>query len=158
MQPTVTIVEKGGKIMLKENLVMLRNMLGFTQEDVAEKLGISRQAYAKWEKGLTIPDVESCGILAELYGVSVDSLLRNNTGYEGQPVGPGPRGKHIFGTVTINEKGQIVIPKLARDVMKLKSGERLIILGDENEGLALVKADVFEINVQKAIEMAKLKL
>ena len=144
--------------MLKENLVMLRNMLGFTQEDVAEKLGISRQAYAKWEKGLTIPDVESCGILAELYGVSVDSLLRNNAGYEGQTVGPGPRGKHIFGTVTMNEKGQIVIPKLARDVMKFKSGERLIILGDENEGLALVKADVFEINVQKAIEMAKLKL
>ena len=144
--------------MLKENLVMLRNMLGFTQEDVAEKLGISRQAYAKWEKGLTIPDVERCGILAELYGVSVDSLLKNNIGYEGQSVSPGPRGKHIFGTVTMNEKGQIVIPKLARDVMKLKSGERLIILGDENEGLALVKAEVFEMNVQKAIEMAKLKL
>ena len=58
----------------------------------------------------------------------------------------------------MNEKGQIVIPKLARDIMKLKSGERLIVLGDENEGLALVKAELFEINVQKAIEMAKLKL
>ncbi len=144
--------------MLKDNLVMLRNMLGFTQEDVAEKIGISRQAYAKWEKGLTIPDVESCGILAELYGVSVDSLIKNNIGFEGQAVSPGPKGKHIFGTVTMNEKGQIVIPKLARDIMKLKSGERLIILGDENEGLALVKAELFEINVQKAIEMAKLKL
>ena len=144
--------------MLKENISMLRSINGYSQEEVAEKIGISRQAYAKWEKGLTIPDVESCGILAELYGVSVDSLLRNNAGYEGQPVSPGPRGKHIFGTVTMNEKGQIVIPKLARDVMKLKSGERLIILGDENEGLALVKADVFEINVQKAIEMAKFKL
>ena len=42
--------------------------------------------------------------------------------------------------------------------MKLQAGERLIILGDENEGLALVKAEMFELNVQKAIEMAKLKL
>ena len=144
--------------MLKDNLIMLRNMVGFSQEEVAEKVGISRQAYAKWEKGITVPDVESCGILAELYGVSIDSLLKDNIGFDGQVVSPGPRGKHIFGTVTMNEKGQIVIPKLARDIMKLKSGERLIVLGDEHEGLALVKAELFEINVQKAIEMAKLKL
>ncbi len=144
--------------MLKDNLIMLRNMVGFSQEEVAEKVGISRQAYAKWEKGLTIPDVESCGILAELYGVTVDSLLKTDTSFDGKVVSPGPGGKHIFGTVTMNEKGQIVIPKLARDIMKLKNGERLIILGDENEGLALVKAELFEINVQKAIEMVKVKL
>lgn len=144
--------------MLKDNLIMLRNMVGFSQEEVADKLGISRQAYAKWEKGVTIPDVESCGILAELYGVTVDSLLKVNIGCEGEVISPGPKGKHIFGTVTMNEKGQIVIPKLARDVMNLKSGERMIVLGDENEGLALVKAEMFELNVQKAIEMAKKKL
>ena len=44
MQPTVTIVGKGGKVMLKDNLIMLRNMVGFSQEEVAEKVGISRQA------------------------------------------------------------------------------------------------------------------
>lgn len=158
VQLTVTIVGKGGEMMLKDNLVILRNMVGFSQEEVAEKLGISRQAYAKWEKGQTIPDVESCAVLAELYGVTIDSLLKVNTSLDGAVVSPGPSGKHIFGTVTMNEKGQIVIPKLARDIMKLKSGERLIILGDETEGLALVKAELFEINVQKAIEMVKLKL
>ena len=36
--------------MLKDNLVMLRNTLGLSQEEVAERIGISRQAYAKWEK------------------------------------------------------------------------------------------------------------
>ena len=144
--------------MLKDNLVMLRNIVGFSQEEVAEKLGISRQAYAKWEKGQTIPDVESCAILAELYGVSIDSLLKDNVNFDGSVISPGPSGKHIFGSVMMNEKGQIVIPKLARDIMKLQSGDRLIILGDENEGLALVKAELFELNVQKAIEMAKLKL
>ena len=144
--------------MLKDNLVMLRNTLGLSQEEVAERIGISRQAYAKWEKGATIPDVEKCNALAKLYGVTVDGLLNFEpvTGIE--TVTPGPGGKHIFGTVTMNEKGQIVIPKMAREVMKLSSGERLIILGDEKEGLALIKAEDFERNLQKAIEMAKLSI
>lgn len=158
MQPRVTIVTKGGKIMLKDNLIVLRNLTGFSQEEVAEKIGISRQAYAKWEKGATIPDVEKCAALAELYGVTVDSLLKFETSAGEKPIAPGPSGKHIFGTVTMNEKGQIVIPKIARDIMKLQSGERLVVLGDEVEGLALVKAELFELNVQKAIELAKLKL
>ena len=144
--------------MLKDNLVMLRNTLGLSQEEVAEKIGISRQAYAKWEKGVTIPDVEKCNALAKLYGVTVDGLLKFEPVIGVETVTPGPGGKHIFGTVTMNEKGQIVIPKMAREVMKLNSGERLIILGDEKEGLALVKAEDFERNLQKAIEMAKLSL
>ena len=144
--------------MLKDNLVMLRNTLGLSQEEVAERIGISRQAYAKWEKGETIPDVEKCNTLAKIYGVTVDGLLNFEPVIGFETVTPGPGGKHIFGTVTMNEKGQIVIPKLAREVMKLSSGERLIILGDEKEGLALVKAEDFERNLQKAIEMAKLSL
>ena len=42
--------------MLKENLVMLRNIHRYSQEDIAEKIDISRQAYAKWESGATVPD------------------------------------------------------------------------------------------------------
>ena len=44
--------------MLKENLMILRNINGYSQEEIADKIGISRQAYAKWETGATIPDVE----------------------------------------------------------------------------------------------------
>ena len=40
-------------IMLQENLIMLRSIAGKTQEDIAEVIGISRQAYAKWERGET---------------------------------------------------------------------------------------------------------
>ena len=50
--------------MLKENLAMLRKIHGYSQEEVAEKVGISRQAYAKWERGTTIPDVEKCALRA----------------------------------------------------------------------------------------------
>ena len=43
--------------MLKDNLLMLRGIHGYSQEEIAEKIGISRQAYAKWESGATIPDI-----------------------------------------------------------------------------------------------------
>ena len=62
--------------MLSDNLIMLRNIHGLSQEEVAEKIDISRQAYAKWESGKTIPDIEKCGRLADLYGVTLDSLIK----------------------------------------------------------------------------------
>lgn len=144
--------------MLRDNLIMLRNIKGFSQEDVAEKVGVSRQAYAKWEKGSTIPDVEKCSILAKLYDVTIDSLLTAETSVNGKIIPPGPKGKHIFGTVTLNDKGQIVIPKKAREIMNFEVGTRLIVLGDESEGLALVKADLFERNIQKTMDLAKKEL
>lgn len=49
--------------MLKENLIMLRNIHGFSQEEIAEKIDISRQAYAKWESGATVPDIENANVL-----------------------------------------------------------------------------------------------
>ena len=65
--------------MLKENLIILRNIHGFSQEEIAEKIGISRQAYAKWETGATVPDIEKCMRLAETYGVTIDSLVTTTT-------------------------------------------------------------------------------
>ena len=62
--------------MLKENLIMLRKLKGFSQEEIAEKIDISRQAYGKWESGETIPDIEKCALLAEVYGITIDSLIR----------------------------------------------------------------------------------
>lgn len=53
------------------------------------------------------------------------------------------KGKYIFGICKVNEKGQIVIPKEARQVFGINPGDSLILLGDEQKGMALVKADVF---------------
>ena len=55
----------------------------------------------------------------------------------------GPKGKHIFGTVKVGEKGQIVIPKEARDIFGIKPGDMLLVLGDEQQGIALVNNDLF---------------
>ncbi len=54
-----------------------------------------------------------------------------------------PKGKHIFGIVRVGEKGQIVIPKEARDLFNIKPGDSLIVLGDEAQGIALAKSEGF---------------
>ena len=130
--------------MLKDNILMLRNVNGYSQEEVAEEIGISRQAYAKWEKGETVPDVERCQKLAELYGVTIDSLMNYSDKIGTTTLTPGPKGKHIFGTTKINDRGQIVIPKKARELFGIHNGDSLVVLGDETEGIALIKAEIFE--------------
>ena len=137
--------------MLKDNLLMLRNMHGFTQEEIAEKIGISRQAYAKWESGATVPDVEKCSLLAQVYGTTVDSLLKTETLEGVGTLLPAPKGKNIWGSVTLSDRGQIVIPKGARERFGLQGGERLIVLSDEI-GIALIPAEAFEAGMKKAMD------
>ncbi len=54
-----------------------------------------------------------------------------------------PKGKHVIGMVTVGERGQIVIPKKARDLFDIRPGDSMLMLADEETGLALVKNDVF---------------
>lgn len=138
--------------MLKENLQMLRKLSGRSQEELAEKIGISRQAYAKWESGATIPDVEKCALLAEVYGTTIDSLIKTETMDGVGMIPPAPKGKHFWGSVTINDRGQLVIPKEARDTYGLTGGQRLIVCGDEM-GVALIPAAVFEEKMKQALDL-----
>ncbi len=66
-----------------------------------------------------------------------------------------PKGKHIFGTVKVGEKGQIVIPKDAREIFNIQPGDSLVVLGDEASGLAIMKNDVFLEQVASAIFQGK---
>lgn len=136
--------------MLKDNLVMLRMLNGYSQEQVAERIEISRQAYAKWESGATVPDVEKASRLAGLYGVTIDGLMGTETADGVGVVPPAPRGKSIWGSVTLGERGQVVIPKAARDELELAAGDRLIVLSDET-GVALVSAEYFESRMQELL-------
>ena len=147
----IYIITERTDIMLQENLIMMRSLAGKTQEDIAEVIGISRQAYAKWERGETIPDIEKCGRLAEFYGVTMDSLIKDDVQLEGQKMAPAPKGKHMWGVVTVKDRGQIVIPKEARETFGLGNGSRLVVLGDDNEGIALVKAEQFEEKLSMAM-------
>ena len=143
--------------MLKDNLVMLRNIHGFSQEAIAEKIGISWQAYAKWETGATVPDIEKCSLLADVYGTTIDSLIRTEPVEGVGIIPPPPRGKNIWGSVAISERGQIVIPKGARDLFGLTGGQRVIVLTDEH-GIALIPDEAFMVNMKKAMEYMDKKL
>lgn len=141
--------------MLKDNLVLLRKMHGYSQEALSEKIGISRQAYAKWESGITMPDIEKCRLLADIYGVSIDSLVCNEEPEGlGVSIPPAPKGKNIWGSVTISDRGQIVIPKAAREKFGLTGGQRLIIVSDEI-GIALIPAEAFEEGIKHFLKSAK---
>ncbi len=137
--------------MLKDNLAMLRKINGYSQEEISGKIGISRQAYAKWESGATIPDVEKCSLLAKVYGTTVDGLLKTESVEGVGLIPPAPEGKYLWGAVTINDRGQIVIPKEARDKFGLSGGQRLIVCSNE-QGIALIQAEVFEKGLQSIME------
>ena len=62
------------------------------------------------------------------------------------------KGKHIFGMVKVGERGQIVIPKEAREKFDIKPGDSLLVLGDEEKGIALVKADLMKSFALKILE------
>ncbi len=128
--------------MFKDNLIQLRKMKQMTQEDIAEKIGVTRQSIAKWESGETIPDLEKCRMLAELFEVSLDDLA-NYTPEDGIEIGLPPKGKHLFGVVTVGDKGQIVIPAKARKIFNISAGDQLVVLGDEAQGLAILKSEDF---------------
>ena len=59
-------------------------------------------------------------------------------------------GKYIFGVVKVGDKGQIVIPKDARNVYGIKPGDALILLGDE-KGMAMLKTEIFQNVIDQAM-------
>ncbi len=127
--------------MFKDNLIQLRKLKKLTQEDVAEKIGVSRQSVAKWESGESVPDLERGRKLADLLGVTLDDL----TDYDSEAnfgVAAPPKGKHMFGFVTVGDKGQIVIPAKARKVFGIEPGDQLVVLGDESQGLAIIRPEI----------------
>lgn len=126
--------------MFAENLVALRKVHAMSQEELAERIGVSRQTLSKYETGESLPDIEKCKALADVFGITVDDLIC----YEksaGMGLGIPPKGKHVFGLVRVGEKGKIVIPAKARTVFHIKPGDNLIVIGDESQGIALIREE-----------------
>lgn len=144
------------KNMISANLKRLRKYHKYSQEEVADQIQVSRQAVAKWESGETIPDIINCNALAQLYNVTLDDLINYDENKEGVAIPP--KGKHMFGVVTVGERGQIVIPKKAREIFSIKSGDTLLVLGDEDPeraGIAIVKIENFLKMSSKILEVMK---
>lgn len=137
--------------MISETIALLRKKSGYSQEKLAEKVGVSRQTLSKWELGDSLPDIISSSRLAEIFDISLDELVNGDV----SPfAAKAKEGKYIFGTVTVGEKGQIVIPAQARKIFNIQKGDSLMVLGDVNQGLALLNSDFF---IQSFEEMGLMK-
>ncbi|SES09920.1 looped-hinge helix DNA binding domain-containing protein, AbrB family [Gracilibacillus ureilyticus] len=128
--------------MIGMNIRILRKKNKMSQETLAEKVNVSRQTIAKWENGEALPDIHKCKILAELFDITLDQLSSDMDTEDVQQMGP--KGKHFFGVVKVGERGQIVIPKDARERYGIHAGDRLIVLGeDDSQGIAVLKSETF---------------
>ena len=121
-----------------DNLISLRKYKGMSQEELALAIGVSRQTLSKYETGESVPDIERVMAIADVFGVSIDDLVNFDSSAVGAPTPP-PRGKHLFGMVKVGERGQIVIPAEARRIFNIEPGDNLVVLGDEFQGIALIK-------------------
>lgn len=126
--------------MFKENLVELRKYYNMSQEELASRIGVTRQTLSKYETGESLPDIEKCSAIAKALGISMDDLVNYNK-YENMCIGVPPKGKHMFGMVKVGDKGQIVIPVKARKVFDINPGDNLVVLGDESSGIAILRAE-----------------
>lgn len=69
-------------MILAETIVQLRKQAGWSQEELADKLGVSRQAISKWESAQSVPDLNRILEMSRLFGVSTDILLKDDLGPE----------------------------------------------------------------------------
>lgn len=74
---------------LSDRILELRTGMGLSQGDLADRLEVSRQSVSKWETGQSVPDLDKIIKLADLFGVTVDELVRE--GERPQPPQPEPR-------------------------------------------------------------------
>ena len=123
--------------MVGENIIFLRKRNGMTQEALSERINVSRQTVAKWERGESEPDCSSLMRLSTLFNVTIDALV-GNVEEDQKMIGVAPKGKYFFGMAKIGEDGSIVLPQKALEIFNLSVGSELAVLGDEDRGFALV--------------------
>lgn len=123
---------------LGEKICTLRTGKGLSQEDLAQRLEVSRQSVSKWETGQSVPDLEKIIRLADLFGVSVDELVREGE----QPQPPQPETKVVYVKEkrewTVTQKVGICLLALGAAVILLRlacgwklslAGVALVVLG-----------------------------
>ena len=72
--------------MLSEKIINLRKSRGWSQEELAERLNVSRQSVSKWESGISNPDLDKIVAMSTLFGVTTDYLLKDATTEQSEPI------------------------------------------------------------------------
>lgn len=106
---------------LAEKLKSMRKQTGLSQEQLAEKLGVSRQAVTKWETDAGIPDIENVMAISALFDISMDELLSNEKGAK-KPT------DYLFESIT-----EYDIDEPKRFDMKFGGAKKFVLSGCESE-------------------------
>ena len=106
---------------LAEKLKSMRKQAGLSQEQLAEKLGVSRQAVTKWETDAGIPDIENVMAISALFDISMDELLSNEKGAK-KPT------DYLFESIT-----EYDIDEPKRFDMKFGGAKKFVLSGCESE-------------------------
>lgn len=108
-----------------EKLKSLRKQASMSQEQLAEKLGVSRQAVTKWETDTGIPDIENIKSISSLFDISIDELLSNENASQ-------KKSEHLFESVT-----EYDIDEPKRYDMKFGGAKRFVLCGYKSEKIRI---------------------
>ena len=98
-------------MILANKIIALRKKCGWSQEELAEKVGVSRQSVSKWESMQSVPDLDKLLVLAQLFGVSTDYLLKDEMGEEEYVPTPDILGDENIKRVSMEEANDFIAVK-----------------------------------------------
>ena len=81
-------------------------------------------------------------------------MLQNMKNHTNQTIMIAEQGKYIFCVVKVGDRGQIVIPKDARELYSIKAGDSLLVLGD-SKGMAILKTEIFQDKIDEVLGEGK---
>lgn len=113
-------------------IAALRKQKKMTQQELAEKVGVSNKAVSKWERGIGLPDVALLPILAEVLGITVTELLKGERVDTAEPLPLGEVEQLVTGTLSIREEpahDPHRIPWLRRWLIALVVGIAVVLVG-----------------------------
>jgi len=137
---------------VSEGLKQLRNMMRMTQEELAEKMNVSRQTVAKWENGESVPDLVRCVELSKIFNLSLDDIasffIKNENGNQHNF-----KNKCVIDKCVV-ENNHIVLSEETLKQFNINNGEELLILGDTARGLAFVSKNGLSALISQMMDSA----
>ena len=118
-------------------------MRGFSQEELGEKLGVTRQTIASWEEEKTIPDIMTGIEIAKILHVELEDL----TNPDEKNILKGPPICQFLGTVRVEKDGKIQLPRRAMRDLEVRPGDQMLIVSDTERGIELLPMNVLWENM-----------
>ena len=120
---------------MNNRLRQLRLKSKMTQEELAEKMNVSRQTVAKWEAGDSIPDIAKCSVLASIFNLYLDDIADMFIDRDDER-SMHPKNQYFLGISKI-ENRTVVLPENAMKMYGFKEGDVLLILGNSSQSISL---------------------